>query len=150
MVTSAKEAIDSKVVDGLNSDRVLAELRPGLEALGYQVETGKRRDQKIRRPVLFGEQGIETEAFEVDAVHDDLGVVVEVEAGRGARGNATYRDLIRTSLIVGARYLALGVMTDYRHKNKGRPVVVESYRDAKSMLDAVYSSGRLQLPFEGV
>jgi hypothetical protein len=53
-------------------------------------------------------------------VHDELGVVLEVEAGRGARGNAVYRDLIRTSLIVGVRYLALGVMLQYRHQSGGK------------------------------
>ncbi len=89
-------------------------------------------------------------AYEVDAVHDALGVVVEVEAGRGARGNAVYRDLVRASLIVGARYLALGVIQEYRHLTASKPVAVESYRDAKDQLDAIYASGRLRLPFEGV
>lgn len=118
--------------------------------LGYEVESGKHRAEKIRRPVLFGDQGGERVAYEVDAVHDDLGVVVEVEAGRGARGNAIYRDLIRASLIGGAKYLALGVMLEYRHRQAGRPIAVESYRDAKDQLDAIYASGRLRLPFEGV
>jgi hypothetical protein len=36
----------------------------------------------------------------VDGVHDELGILLEIEAGRGARGNAVYRDLVRTSLIV--------------------------------------------------
>jgi hypothetical protein len=34
--------------------------------------------------------------------------VLEVEAGRGARGNAVYRDLVRSSLIVDQRFLGLG------------------------------------------
>ena len=75
---------------------------------------------------------------------------MEVEAGRGARGNAVYRDLIRTSLIVGARFLALGVMQEYRHLSGGKPVAVSSYRDAKDQLDAIFASGRLGLPFDGV
>ncbi|MGH9116693.1 MAG: hypothetical protein ACRD0A_02085 [Acidimicrobiales bacterium] len=81
---------------------MLLKLRPGLEALGYTVEASKKRADKVRRPVLFGESGSERVAYEVDAVHDELGVLLEVEAGRGAMGNAVYRDLIRTSLIVGA------------------------------------------------
>jgi hypothetical protein len=40
-------------------------------------------------------------AYRVDAVHDELGVLVEVEAGRGA-GQPVYLDLIRAALIVGA------------------------------------------------
>jgi hypothetical protein len=121
-----------------------------LVSLGYDVESGKHKSEKVRRPVVFGPRGSHRVAYEVDAVHDELGVLVEVEAGRGARGNAIYRDLIRTSLIVGARFLALGVMQEYRHKSSGLPVVVESYREAKDQLDAVYASGRLALPLDGL
>jgi len=150
VVEAARASVESMAVDGLTSDAVLALLRPGLLALGYEVETGKTAVQKIRRPVLFGDRGTERVAYEVDAVHDGLGIVVEVEASRGARGNAVYRDLIRTSLIVGARFLILGVMQEYRHNQGGKVVKVESYREARDQLDAVYASGRLQLPFEGV
>ena len=129
---------------------MLAFLRPGLVELGYEVEAGKRKAEKIRRPVLFGERGEQRVAYEVDAVNDELGVLVEVEAGRGARGNAVYRDLVRTSLVVGARFLALGVMQEYRHMTKERQVAVSSYREAKDQLDAIYASGRLVLPFEGL
>ena len=58
--------------------------------------------------------------------------MLEVEAGRGARGNAVYRDLIRTSLIVDVQFLALGVMTEYRHLSGGRPTVVRSFHDPAS------------------
>ena len=150
VVAAAREFIDSETVDSLTSDRVLARLRPGLEALGYQVESGKHHDEKIRRPVLFGDNGIERVAYEVDAVHDEMGILVEVEAGRGARGNAVYRDLVRASLIVDARFLVLGVMRAYRHLSGGRAITVSSYHDAKGTLDALFASGRLALPFEGV
>lgn len=149
-IDSARESITSSSVTGLTSDKVLGHLRPGLEALGFRVEAGKAKAQKVTLPVLFGPQGRERVRYEVDAVHDELGVVVEVEAGRGARGNAVYRDLIRSSLIVDARYLALGVMSEYHHRSGGRPVVVHSFEDARDQLDAIYASQRLRLPFEGV
>jgi hypothetical protein len=149
VVRSSRVSIESRSVEALTSDQVLAFLRPGLTKPGYEVEAGKHRAEKIRRPVLFGER-IERVAYEVDAVNDDLGVLVEVEAGRGARGNAVYRDLIRTSLIVGARFVALGVMQEYRHMSAGKQVAVSSYRDANDQLDAIFASGRLGLPFEGV
>jgi hypothetical protein len=114
------------------------------------VEVGKRAGERVERPVLFGTYGHELVRYDVDAMHDQLGVVVEVEAGRGARGNAVYRDLIRASLIVDARYLALGVMADYRHMSGGRQVSVASFAEARAILDAVYASGRLRLPFDGV
>lgn len=150
VVARAADSIDSGAISGLTSDRVLASLRPGLDVLGYRVETGKLRSERIALPVLFGERGCERVRYEVDAFHEDLGVIVEVEAGRGARGNAVYRDLIRTSLLVDARFLALGVMRQYRHKSNGREVVVSSYQEAKDQLDAIYASQRLMLPFEGV
>ncbi len=43
--------------------------------------------------------GAATVTYEIDAAHDELGIVMEVEAGRGARGHAAYRDLVRTSVI---------------------------------------------------
>lgn len=150
VVETARDLVDSEKVPGLTSDAVLARLRPGLEGLGYTVEAGKARASKIRRPVLFGEQGRERVAYEVDAVHDELGVVVEVEAGCGARGNAVYRDLVRASLIVDVKYLALGLMRSYHHLSGGKQMTVQSYREARDVLDAVYASGQLRLPFQGV
>ena len=150
VVSSHSNDIDSRLVSSLTSDLVLSHIADDLALLGYEVETGKKSAQKIRRPVLFGEEGIERVSYEIDAFHDALGIAVEVEAGRGARGNAVYRDLIRTSLIVGAKYLVLGVMIDYRHQSSGKEVVVHSFEEAKSLIEAIYSSGRLGLPFEGV
>lgn len=149
-VDAAGERIRSAHVSGLTSDVVLQELRPGLEQLGYRVESGKHKHERIALPVLFGDQGDARVRYEVDAVHDELGVLVEVEAGRGARGNAVYRDLVRASLIADARYLALGVMDEYRHQSGGREVTVRSYDDAKNVLDAIYASQRLRLPFNGI
>lgn len=150
VIAGARPHIESRVVNALKSDIVLAHVRPGLEQLGYEVERGKGRSDKVYRPVLFGAQGVPRVTYEVDAANDELGVVVEIEAGRGARGNAAYRDVIRTSLIVGARFLALGVMLEYRHLSKSKPQRIESYREVRNQLDAVYASGRLSLPFEGV
>jgi hypothetical protein len=150
VVAAAADEIDSRVAGGLNSNAVLGKLRPGLQALGYQVESSKLHADRIRRPVLFGENGVERVAYEIDAVHDSLGVLVEIEAGRGADGNAVYRDLVRASLIVDARFFVLGVLQQYRRMSSGRPIIVSSYRDTKNQLDAIYASGRLGLPFDGV
>jgi hypothetical protein len=149
-VAAAREQIESAKIENLTSNIVLSHLAPRLSLLKYTVETGKSTVQKIRRPVLFGANGKERVAYEVDAFHDELGIAVEVEAGRGARGNAIYRDLIRTSLIVGAEYLALGVMIEYRHFNNGKLQRVSSYEDARAQIDAIYTSGRLRFPFRGL
>jgi hypothetical protein len=75
---------------------------------------------------------------------------VEVEAGRGARGNATHRDIIRTSLIVDANYLARLLPIAYRHVGSDREVSVHAYKDCADLLPALYASQRLPLPFHGV
>jgi hypothetical protein len=150
-VHAAEESISTvERKNGLDSDGVLRHLAEGLRGLGFDVESGKRAAERIKRPVLFGHNGRPEVSFEIDAFNDALGIVVEVEAGRGARGNATYRDLIRTSLIVDAKYLALLLPIAYRHTSGGREVVVRAYKDCLDLLSALYASQRLELPFRGV
>jgi len=62
--------------------------------------------------------------------------LVEIEA----QGNAVIRDLIRASLIVDARFLVLGVLAAYHHQSGGKDVAVASYKDATSVLDAIFAS----------
>jgi hypothetical protein len=135
---------------GLGSDAVLSELSPGLVALGYVVESGKTKAAKIHRPVLFGENGSPVVNYEIDAFHDELGVAVEVGAGRGTAGNADYRDIVRISLILDARYMALLLPLRYRIATGGREQVIRAYERTRNQLDAIYASQRLKLPFEGV
>ena len=149
-VRSVKGDIESRSINSLKSDVVLSHLTAALQLLGYEVEAGKGLRDKIRRPVLFGLNGRGRVTYEVDAFHPEHGIVVEVEAGRGARGNAIYRDLIRASLIVGAKYLILGVMLEYRHQSSGKTMRVRSFDEAREQMDAIYASGRLKLPFEGL
>ena len=135
---------------GLSSNDVLKELKPGLTALGYAVESGKTKDAKIFRPVLFGENGVPEVNYEIDAFHDQLGIAVEVGAGRGAAGNADYRDIVRTSLILDARNMALLMPIRYRTTAGQREHAIPAYERTRAQLSAIYASQRLKLPFEGV
>lgn len=54
---------------GLTSDQVLSVLRADLVRIGFDVEGGKRRDQRIERPVFYGENGIPTVRYQIDAYH---------------------------------------------------------------------------------
>ena len=65
--------------------------------------------------------------------------MLEIEAGRGAAGNADYRDLIRTSLIVDAEFLILGMMLEYRSGS----TTIRSYERTRDQIDAIYASERL-------
>jgi hypothetical protein len=52
-----------------------------LVALNFEVEAGKAKTDKLRRPVLFGEMGHEDLAYEVDAFHAEDGIALEVRRG---------------------------------------------------------------------
>lgn len=136
------------MAERLSSDGVTQLLRPDLEALGYQVERGKKAQDKIYRPVLFGENGAAEVTYEIDAFHDELGIAVEIEAGRGAKGNADYRDIVRTSLLLDANFMVLALPITYRYGAAGARA--SAYASTRAQLSAIYASQRLRLPFEGV
>jgi len=145
---AVQSLIDSRANTGVNSDVALEHLRPGLEVLGFTVESGKKHQQKIHRPVLFGEDGAVIVKYEVDAYHPEHRVVVEVEAGRGAANNADYRDLVRASLMVDADYLVLAMMLSYRSGESGQEM--RSYARTRDRIDAIYASERLMLQLKGI
>jgi hypothetical protein len=142
--------IDSAVVHAkrMESNDVLAVIADGLQAVGFQVEQGKQKAGKLPRPVFFGDEGSYLRTYEIDAFEPGAGVALEVEAGRATMGNAIYRDLIQGSLMVDARFLALAVPIEYRYG--GRPSREPSYAKTYSVVEAIYGSPRLQLPFEGL
>ncbi len=113
VVAAAEAAISTPAGGRLDSDGVLLRIAPGLAALGYTVEKGKKVTEKIDRPVLFGEGGATAVTMEVDAFHGGFGIAVEVEAGRAWNGNAVYCDLVRASLLLDARALVLMVPLAY-------------------------------------
>jgi len=100
---AAAPEIDSTANHGVTSDAALRVVRPALLQLGFEIEASKAKADKISRPVLFGEAGRPLVSYEVDGFHPEHGVVLEVEAGRGAANNADYRDLIRASPDGGRR-----------------------------------------------
>lgn len=118
--------------------------------MGFEVESGKHANEKVRRPVLFGDNGEPRVMYEIDAFHDEHGIALEIEAGRGAANNADYRDILRTALILNSRFLALGMPQEYKFKNNGKTLTIKAYQNTHDRLDAVYASQRLRLPFEGV
>jgi hypothetical protein len=150
--TEAQAEIDSAVVHPkrMESDAVLAVISPGLTALGFAVEQGKSKGGKLPRPVLFGDQGKIVRNYEIDAFSAEYGIALEVEAGRATMGNAIYRDLIQAALMVDARYLVLGVPVEYRYRTGARTAKEPSYAKTYSVLEAIYESPRLTLPFEGL
>jgi hypothetical protein len=134
---SAHPLIDSEN-NKLPSDAVLALVRPGSIAAGFEVESGKLQIQKIVRPVLFGGQGVPERTFEADAYHVDTGLVLEVEAGRGVTNYQFLKDLFQACMMQDAEHLAVAVRNRYRES--------DDYRKVVSFFDTLYASGRLDLP----
>ena len=144
--------IDSAVVHEkrMESNDVLQAVAPALGALGFSIEQGKKKTGKLPRPVFFGDEGTFLRTYEIDAFEPADGIALEVEAGRATMGNAIYRDVIQASLMVDARFLALAVPVEYRYESGGRPAREPSYAKTYSVLEAVYGSPRLRLPFDGL
>lgn len=133
---------------GLTSDKVLSKLRNGLVKIGFEVEAGKRKEEKIERPVFYGENGSPTLRYEIDAYHPLWKCGLEIEAGRAWMGNAVYRDLIQALVMVEVDYLTLAVPNAYKYKSYDRDVVSNDYDNTKSLVDALYGHSRFQLPYK--
>jgi hypothetical protein len=126
----------------LSSNGVLAILCPGLQQLGFRVETGKKASEKIRVPVLFGRNGMAGKTFEADAWHVEEKMVLEVEAGRGYLNNQFLKDLFQACMMHDVEYCAIAVRNRY--------ITVNDYENVLSFFETLYASNRLRLPLKGV
>lgn len=133
---------------GLKSDDVLTKHRPDLVDLGFEVESGKAHDQKIQRPVFYGDQGQPTLKYEIDAYHSGWRCGLEVEAGRAWMGNAVYRDLVQAMVMVQVDVLALAIPLSYKYKSGGRDTSSSDFNNTKSVAEALFGHSRLTLPYK--
>ena len=143
-----QQTLDSNV-SHKKSDQALRHLRADLEVMGFHVEGGAH-ESTIYRPVYFGEFGKAERQYHIDSYHAEYKIGLEVEAGRSIRGNAIYRDIIQTCLLVGVDYFALAVPQKYPFQAKGKQMIDEPYKTSVTILDAIYSSERLRLPLKGI
>jgi hypothetical protein len=132
---------------GLSSDAVLATLREDLLLLGFMAEAGKKAEEKIARPVFFGENGVPSLRYEIDAFHSGWRCGLEIEAGRAWMGNAVYRDLIQALVMVEVDTLILAVPNAYRYSNGGKSVISKDYENTISIASALYGHSRMRLPY---
>lgn len=130
----------------LKSDDVLAVVADNLSKIGFQVERGKKRFEKIEVPVLFGMNGRVEKSFNTDALHKVEGFVLEVEAGRATINHQFLKDLFQACMMHDANYLGIAVRNIYEAagaKSKDFDKVV-------TFFDTLYASNRMQLPLKGV
>lgn len=137
-----------KLKKGLTSEQVLAKIRPDLTEIGFEVESGKARDQKIERPVFYGEQGQPTLKYEIDAYHSSWRCGLEVEAGRAWMGNAVYRDLVQAMVMVQVDILALAVPLSYKYKSGGRETSSSDFLNTINVAEALFGHSRFTLPYK--
>ncbi|MFM8270904.1 MAG: hypothetical protein ACKODX_01005 [Gemmata sp.] len=126
---------------------MLTVLRPDLLSLGFQVEAGKADQDKIARPVYFGQNGEPTLAYEIDAYHAEWRCGLEVEAGRAWMGNAVYRDLIQAMLMVQVDTLVLAVPNSYKYQSGGKEAVSPDYTRTVNLARALFGHSRVQFPY---
>lgn len=134
----------------LKSNDMLALLRPGLEALGFQVETGKSKSEQIYVPVLFSENDEIDKFFAADALSADHKIVIEVEAGRAVRNNQFLKDIFQACMMFEVEYLVIAVLNEYKFNSGASQVVGYDYKEVKTFLETLYISNRLKLPLKGI
>lgn len=142
-----KDISTVELAKGFHSDQVLHALEKDLRDLGSEVELGKQRDQKIERPVFYGENGNPTLRYQIDGYHPVWKCGLEIEAGRAWMGNAVYRDLIQASVMVNVEYLCLAVPNSYKYQTQGRNAVSKDYDNARELAEALYGHTRMRLPY---
>lgn len=128
---------------GFGSDKVLALLADDLINVGFEVEKSKKKTGKIYRPVFFGEDGIPTLQYEIDAFHEGYRCGLEVEAGRGFMGGAFYRDLIQAMVMIQVNHLCLAMLNRYEYGS----TYSNDYAKAIDVADALYAHSRIEIPF---
>jgi hypothetical protein len=133
---------------GLDSDGVLAVIRKDLIESGFEVEKSKKSTDKVFRPVFFGENAQPTVQYEIDAFHNEWKCGLEVEAGRAWMGNAVYRDLIQSLVMVELEHLIISVPQTYKYKSNSKNMISKDYENAKNLIDTIYSHTRFRLPYD--
>lgn len=144
------DAFDKKH-DSFNSDThnhesngVLSCVAEGLAGLGFHVETGKKKDEKVYVPVLYGNNGKVAKAFEADAHHVAEGFVIEVEAGRGVVNNQFLKDLFQACMMDNVDYLCIAVRNLYGSMNS------KDFERVVTFMETLYASNRISLPLKGI
>ena len=125
----------------LESDKVLSIVRDDLQKLGYLMEEGKKKGDKIRIPVLYAMNGEEAVVYEVDGFDPLTKTVVEIESGRAISNYQVLKDLVE-SCLMDVDYLCIALRMLYRQS--------KDFEKFNNIIDAIYKSNRLNIPLKGL
>ncbi|MGH2631730.1 MAG: hypothetical protein ACRDHI_14390 [Actinomycetota bacterium] len=137
------EAEISSISTHLTSNQALARVRLRFSELGFLIEGAGM----IRRPVLFGDEGVPAKSFNVDGFRERDGLALEVESGGAMYNNRVILDLVKMCLAVDARggIVALPIRYETERKRWTDP-----YVGGVKLLDAVFANpDRFRVPLEG-
>ena len=126
----------------LKSNEVLNVIKPKLENIGYDVEKSKSKKDKVKIPVMYGENGISELSFEADAYNESEKIVVEVEAGRAVANYQFLKDFYEACCMVDADYLCIAVREKYGRNR--------DYKRVCKFFGGMYISNRLGIPLKGI
>ncbi len=136
-----------KLTKGLTSDQVMQIMAKDLIGQGWNVETGKKKGEIIKRPVFFGENGIPELNYQIDGYHEKWRCGLEIEAGRAWMGNAIYRDLVQALVMVQVDHLILAVPNEYKYKSNSIRISSSDYTNTTFVAEALYGHSRMKLPY---
>lgn len=138
---ASEESIASETHE-LTSNEVLQAVASSLMVLDYKVETSKSRADKVRVPVLFGNNGTETLAFEADAYCEEKKFVIEVEAGRAVVNYQFLKDFFEACMMNDVEYFCVAVRKTYKKKN--------DFIKVCDFFDAMFVSRKIKIPLKGI
>jgi hypothetical protein len=141
-VFELNENLISSDVHNYGSNEVLENVRIDLERLDFQIEKSKKSNDKIKVPVLFGQNGKLEKYFDADGYNKENKTVIEVEAGRAVTNYQFLKDLFQACMMYEVDYLVIAVRKDYRRN--------PDFQNVITFFDTLYASGRLQLPLKGI
>ncbi|MCL4362621.1 hypothetical protein M1585_04035 [Candidatus Parvarchaeota archaeon] len=140
--SSKEEKISTDKDQKMDSNHVLEIVAEGLERIGFVVEHGKKKEEKIKLPVLFGKNGKPVKSFDVDAYNENSKTVIEVEAGRAVTNNQFLKDFFEAIVMTGVDYCVIAVRKSYRENNDFEEVI--------KFFDTLYSSRRFDSQLKGL
>ena len=145
-VFETRENLIGSSAHSLRSDDVLRALSADLFSLGFAVETGKSRADRIQVPVRFGRNGRIEQSFAADGWNRQTATVVEIEAGRAVANYQFLKDLFEACMMHDVAYLVVAVRNVYA----GGGIESRDFEKVATFFDTLYASGRLRLPLDGV
>ena len=63
-------------------------------------------------------------------------------------GNAVYRDIVQSLVMVELEHLILAVPQTYKYKSNGKDLISRDYENAINLIDTIYNHSRFKLPYD--